>query len=314
MRRYALSMKGRTLASIALGTFVALATIAIAAWPEPAAAGDPPAAKKKKDEPPAPLRGTTTDYDYDGHGNPIEAWQGRVYVHPDVAGGKDVPLLVFIHGLNVEKIKYRWIGGGNEGDVRRIVGGLIDEGLIEPMVVAAPTSIDPRTMVNALTTWPDFELDRFVDRTQAALGNSVRIDRRRVIVAGHSGAGCNVHGGIATALTNNRTTTIPLGLVIDGCMATDFATEILKAPRTTNLVVSWQEISWANRPTNDFRRVFSRAIAKDPAAAGVLRELDLERPSAPSPHDAMVGIVLRKYLPRFFPGRVAVAPATSAKP
>lgn len=304
MRRYAREVLRRRLARIAFAASIVASTLALATLPETARAGDPaPAKKKKKDEAPPPLRGTTTDYDYDGNGQSREAWQGRVYVHPDVAGAKDVPLLVFIHGLNVEKIKYRWIGGGNEGDVRRILGDLIDQGLVAPMVLAAPTSTDPATMVNALTTWPGFELDRFVNRTQAALGQSVRIDRKRIIVVGHSGAGCNVHGGVASALLDNRTTNVVLGLVVDGCMATDFATEILKVPKTTNLVVTWQEISWANRPTNDFKRVFSRAVAKDPPAAGVLRELVLERPKAPSPHDAMVGIAFKKWLPRFFPGK-----------
>jgi hypothetical protein len=289
-----------------VATGIAALGLALGGEVPPASAGDPP--PKKKEAPPPPLRGVTTDYDYDGGGRPTEAWMGRAFVHQDVPAGTSVPLLVFIHGLNVEKIKYRWIGGGNEGDVRRIVSQLVDEGLVAPVVLAAPTSTDPAIMVNALTTWPGFDLDRFIDRTQAALGSRYRIDRRRVVVAGHSGAGCNAHGGIASALLIARTTTVLAGLVIDPCMGTDLALELAKAPKSTNVVVSWQEISWANRPTGDFRRVFERAVKADPPAPGVLRELERVQPKAPSPHDAMVGITLRKWLPRFFPGKAAPPP------
>jgi hypothetical protein len=256
--------------------------------------------KKKPEEPPK-LTGATIDYEYDAKetGRPQLAWTGRAFVHDKVPRDKPAPILVFIHGLNIEKIKFRWIGGGNEGDVRRIVSEIIDSGAIPPAIVAAPTSIDPRIMVNALTTWPDFDLDTFLDVTQKALGAAAKIDRARVIVAGHSGAGCNVKGGISTAL-RPKATKVQAGLVIDVCMGHDLALDLVKAPKSTHVVVSWQEISWPNRPMTEFKNVFKRALKKDPAPEGILRELDLVQPNAPAPHDAMVGITLKKWLPRFW--------------
>jgi hypothetical protein len=47
--------------------------------------------------------------------------------------------------------------------------------------------------------------------------------------------------------------------------------------------------------------VFSREAVKVPPSPGVLRELDYEQPTAPNPHDAMVSVTLRKWLPRLLP-------------
>jgi hypothetical protein len=267
------------------------------------------ASKKKSKEEPPKLSGSTIDYEFTAaEAKKAEhAWTGRAFVHAKVPRDAPVPLLVFIHGLNVEKIKFRWIGGGQEGDVRRIVSELIESGAIPPAVVAAPTSTDPKIMVNALTTWPGFDLDVFLERTQRALGGAAKIDRARIVVAGHSGAGCNVKGGISTALRPKKAK-VQAGLVIDVCMATDLARDLVKAPKDTHVVVSWQEISWANRPTTDFRNVFKRELKNDPPAAGVLRELDLVQPNAPSPHDAMVALTLKKWLPRFWGPAARPAP------
>jgi len=83
------------------------------------------AAKKQK---PPPLDGQSYEYEYDGADKkrPELAWYARAFVHKKAAVAKGpLPLLVFIHGLNREQIKYRWMGGGNEGDVRRIVAELV---------------------------------------------------------------------------------------------------------------------------------------------------------------------------------------------
>src|SRR5580700_9346210 len=82
----------------------------------------PGAAKARKPDPPKPLDGTTFDYAYDGRdeGHAERSWLGRAFVHTRAAATPStaLPLLVFIHGMNTEKIKYRWMGGGQEGDVR----------------------------------------------------------------------------------------------------------------------------------------------------------------------------------------------------
>ena len=191
------------------------------------------------------------------------------------------------------------MGGGNEGDVRRIVAEMIEAGQIPPMIVAAPSSVDQAAIGNAVTSWPSFDLDTFLDRTSARLAGAATIDRTRVIVAGHSGAGCNIKGGIASAL--KAKTEVLAGLVIDTCMGTDLAKDLAHLRPTLNVVVSWQTMSWDQRPFDDFRRIFQREVKKDPPAAGVIRELAYEQPSAPMPHDAMVPVTLKKWLPRFVP-------------
>src|SRR5580704_2173070 len=161
-------------------------------------------AKKPPPPPPPPLDGTSYDYGYDGRadGHRERAWLGRVFVHKKAAEatGQSLPLLVFLHGNNGEGIKYRWMGGGSEGDLRRIVSELMESGAVPPMLVAAPSSINPDTMTNAILSWPAFDLDMFLDRTEERLGQAAVIDPGRVVVAAHSGAGCNIRGGLNTAV------------------------------------------------------------------------------------------------------------------
>ncbi|MEO5727250.1 MAG: hypothetical protein ABI134_30380 [Byssovorax sp.] len=270
--------------------------------------------KKVKPPPPPPLDGASYEYLYDGLdvGHKERAWLGRAFVHSSLATvtGKPSPILVFLHGMNTELIKYRWMGGGQEGDVRRIVAELMEAGSIAPMIVAGPSTLDRVTASNAVLLWPAFDLDGFLDRTAERLAGVATIDRSRVILVGHSGAGCNLRGGLATAL---RARTVPFAdLVIDTCMATDFAKDLAHAPPATNVIVSWQSISWANRSFNDFRKVFERELQKAaPPLQGVLRELDYQQPTQGSAHDAMVALTLKRWLPRLAPPPVPVkvAPA-----
>ncbi len=277
---------------------LALAVVCVSLIP----GSDALAGKNKKPPSPPALEGQSYEYDYDGadKGRAELAWYGRAFVHKKAAEAKGpLPLLVFIHGLNSEKIKYRWFGGGNEGDVRRIVAGLIEEGKVRPMLVAAPSTIHPKAAFNALTSWPDFDLDAFLDKTEERLKGIASIDRSKIIVAGHSGAGCNAKGGLVTALKAKA----PLlaALVIDTCMGTDLASELAHMRSSMNIVVSWQTMSWTKRPLSDFQRVFKREVEKTPASAGVLRELEHERPKGGMAHDAMVPLTLGKWLPKLLP-------------
>ncbi|MEO7330973.1 MAG: hypothetical protein ABI193_20530 [Minicystis sp.] len=270
-------------------------------------------AAPKRPAPLPTLDGNTYDFDYDGKdvGRPERAWLGRSFLHNKTVGdpARPLPILVFLHGMNTEQIKYRWMGGGQEGDVRRIMSTLMDSEQIPPMIVAGPSTIDAVTASNAILLWPGFDLDTFLDKTQERLQGLVTIDRSRVIVAGHSGAGCNIKGGLSTAL---KSKTSPLaGLVIDTCLLVDEAVNMAHVRPSTHIVVSWQSISWDDRYFDDFRNAFKREVSKSPAPAGILRELDYQQPSVASPHDAMVGLSLRKWLPRLLPG--AAAPNASAK-
>jgi hypothetical protein len=287
----------------ALGAAAALALAAVGA-PHFAAAAP------KKPPPPPPLEGTSYDYDYDGKdvGHPERRWMGRVFVHKKAAAlaGQPLPVLVFLHGNNGDGIKYRWMGGGNEGDIRRIASELMEAGQVTPLVVAAPSSIDPYTMTDAGASWPSFDLDNFLDKTAERLGPAAALDRGRVIVAAHSGAGCNIRGGLNAAL-HARTTPVLAGLSIDTCMLLDLATALAHVRPTTHVIVSWQEMSWPEREFGSFKSVFLKEVKKaPPVAAGVLRELDPEQPSVMGPHDAMVSITLKQWLPKLLPPPPAV--------
>jgi hypothetical protein len=162
-------------------------------------------------------------------------------------------------------------------------------------------------MTDAGASWPSFDLDLFLDRTEERLGTAAVIDRGRVLVAAHSGAGCNIHGGLNTAL-HAKTTPVLAGFSIDTCMLLDLAKDLAHLRPTTHVVVSWQSISWPEREFGAFKTVFQREVKKAPPAPGVLRELDYEQPNVPGVHDAMVGITLRKYLPRL------LGPGTPSEP
>lgn len=273
--------------------------------------------KGKKPVKPPPLDGTTVDFAYDGKdvGHTERAWLGRAFVHKKAAvdANKALPLLVFVHGINQELIKYRWMGGGNEGDVRRIVAELIEGGQVPPMLVAAPSSVVPQNIVAAPTSWMAFDLDHFVEKTAAALKGTATIDRTKIIVAGHSGGGCNIKGGIATAI---KAKNVHSALVIDTCMGTDLASALAQAKKSLNVVVTWQALTWGKRPLKDFRSVFERDVKKAPVDEGILRTLDFMTPKEPMPHDAMVPLTLKKYLPQLLPapkaGAATPAPAASS--
>ncbi|WP_437733659.1 hypothetical protein [Sorangium sp. So ce1335] len=243
---------------------------------------------------------------------PEQRWLGRAFVHRLAAEepGRPLPILVFLHGTNAAKIKYRWMGGGQEGDVRRIAAQLMEAGQIPPILVAAPSAVLPAAVAVARTSWPAFDLDAFLDATAARLRGVATLDRARVIVAGHSGGGCNPAGGIATAL--RASTPVHAALVIDTCMDADIAAPLAQSPPTTHVVVSWQTLSWPRRPFADFRRAFQRGVDARPAVPGVLRELEHLQPTEPMPHDAMVPLVLRRWLPSLLsPDAVPRVPCVS---
>lgn len=301
----------------ALQAFAGFASLAVAigAAVAPDSARAESVARGRKRAAPPPLDGSSHDYAYDGRdvGPPARAWLGRAFVHARAAADpkKPLPLLVFLHGLNTDRIKYRWMGGGNEGDVRRIVAELIESGAVPPLLVAAPSTIVPEAAFNAVTSWPGFDLDHFVERTAEALHGIATIDRDRVIVAGHSGAGCNATGGIATAARAKHVRAV---LAIDTCMLPAVAVPLARAHPTTDVIVSWQRMTWAKRPIADFQKRFASERAAAPPATA-LRVLEELRPKEPMPHDAMVPLVLRTWLPKLLaPAAPPPAPSPSPPP
>lgn len=300
----------RAIASLAAIAALALLQHHAAAKPKKKPAKTAQEKKKKADaaKPPPPKdpppEGQQVDFDYDGKdaGHPERAWWGRAFVPKSAASLKTpLPVFVFLHGTNNDAIKYRWIGAGNEGDIRKMVVDLIEAGKVPPMIIAAPSQIKPESTVNAVTSWPSFDLDHFIDRAAAKLEGIATIDKKKIVVAGHSGGACNVNGGVATAMKAKLG--VLGGFAIDGCMLPDMAAELGTTRKDINLVVTWQEQSWANRSFTEFQTGFTRAVKKNPASNGVLRELDFERVTEGMPHDAMVKITIAKWLPRLLPAQ-----------
>jgi hypothetical protein len=238
------------------------------------------------------LAGRTIDFEYDGRDvhMPSLAYSGRVFVPERViAEGKPVPLVVFFHGLNKALIRHRWMGGGKEGDVRRIVLSLVESGQIPPVIVAGPGSVQPDAVSDG-ASFPVFDFDKFMRLTTKSLEGVAEIDASRVIVTGHSGAGCSESGGIVSAL---HAATVPSAVVsIDTCMGSKLALSLAGAPLSTDVVVTWETASW-DRDFAAFKATFEKAVASHDPASG-LRELD-ELPT--QSHDATVALTMKKYLP-----------------
>ncbi|MCA9624730.1 MAG: hypothetical protein KC731_37160 [Myxococcales bacterium] len=245
--------------------------------------------------------GESIDYAWDGRsaGHPELAWMGRAYLSPIAARAKGpLPLLVFLHGLNKALIPHRWMGGGQEGDLRRIVGDLVDVERVAPLVVAAPTSV-VASQVSRGASFDRFDLEHFLAETERALASTVAIDRRRILVAGHSGAGCSTAGGLATAPYGKQ----PLHAVmaIDTCMAPSLAVALARSPEATQVIVTYQRLGWGSRPFTEFERAFTREVAAHPSpSTRVLEELHPRR----AYHDRTVHLTLERWLPRLLPPSV----------
>lgn len=242
------------------------------------------------------LPGKTLDFPYDGADvkDVTRAYSARVFLHDRaMAHEGELPLVVFLHGLNRELIPHRWMGGGQEGDVRRIVSDLIDQGALPPVALAGPGSV-AKEAVSFGSSFPALDFDQLVELLVDRLSGIARIDATKIIVVGHSGAGCSQRGGIVAATRSRRR---PLAIVsIDTCMAGSLAESLGRAHPGTHVVVTWQTASW-ERNFKLFEAVFKKEVAAHPPSAGVLRELSALTPLARA-HDATVGQTFEKWLPR----------------
>ncbi len=247
-----------------------------------------------------PPAGTTIDYEYDATdvGHPDWAWQGRAYLHPSVTASPDQPrpIVVFLHGVNSRFARHYWMGsGGDEPDVRVWFDELLASGTVEPAVLAAPSAQQACTLPQALFT--GFDLDRFLDRTVRAIRGVAVADLSRVIVVGHSGAGCNLRGGLITALRGS--TTPKAALAVDVCLDPYEASGYALAQVQTDLVFTWQR-SWRRKVREFERRLVQESEARGARGSRVVQELPTERPN---PHEAILKRSLERWLPVWIPAR-----------
>jgi pimeloyl-ACP methyl ester carboxylesterase len=254
------------------------------------------------------LAGETIDRSFDGgkvaqHHD--ESYVNRIYLPPQTAAAAakgPVPLLVFLHGINRTHRRHRFSGNEGDPDIRALVGRMIDEGLVPPLVLAAPSSV--LSCDYSLSMWPSFDLDRLVEDTSRALRDRVAIDRRRVVLVGHSGAGCNPTGGVFGAV-HESTLALRSVMLIDTCLAPDNAPLLTTLAPSTDVVVTYQTRTW-DRPFDAFREGFFDARANQVSREKTFAMTVFEErsPAGPHIHNAMVEDTLRAYLPRALAVRV----------
>jgi hypothetical protein len=202
--------------------------------------------------------------------------------------GAELPLVVFLHGLNPGAQQHVWMGGGR-ADLRASADRVAARA--GAFLFAAPSQT--RHAAAARSLWDDFDLDAFIeaaDRTAFASKARVHVDARRVFLVGHSGAGCDVDNGIFTPLTKDDEAPRAI-LAIDTCLDDDIGRS---AARTQRIVwMTWQETEWPRDPTGAMRGFFEEV---DPENVELLH---MERMDVPGPdaHNAILPLAFERILP-----------------
>ncbi len=213
---------------------------------------------------------------------------GGAAVVPEQASAeaKPLPLVVFLHGTNPSSETHMWLGGGR--DLRPLAKRLIDSGQVEPFVLAAPSQTKNAGL--AATVWQHFDLNAFVEDVVRATDGLARIDRKRVVLAGHSGAGCNPRGGLAGDYWSAGSP-LPLALVsIDPCLDRKMGGAFARRPSEVPLLLWWQPAIWVRHPAK-----FQAALLQDKPEQRVdrLRELP---PTGANPHEAILPVAFESAL------------------
>jgi hypothetical protein len=132
--------------------------------------------------------------------------------------------------------------------------------------------------------WTGIELDEFVAAAEKAVAGRARISRDHVIVAGHSGAGCNADGGLLK-IAADRGTILPMGIVaLDTCLDGEVGEALARASESTRIATYWQSVIW-NRRVVDFAIGFGVARSEYPPGSDWLEHVN---PTGRWPHDALV--------------------------
>ncbi len=202
---------------------------------------------------------------------------------PGATRGAELPVVVLLHGMNPDELVHPWFGPPY-GDLRPALDALVTSGKVTPFVIAAPTHT--RYATGATVMWPRFDLEDFLDATDAALGDSAKIDRARIVVVGHSAAGCNKTGGLfADSIQRSK----PIALVdVDGCLDDNVISALTDASSTTKVRFFWQR-SWT-RPVHELETACDACKVEEIADFGQA-----------SPHVAILPRALERALPALLP-------------
>lgn len=221
---------------------------------------------------------------------------GAVWVTPNAQPGMQLPLYIYLHGLNRMRILRRWMHGSH-WDMRTIVGPMVTDGLVGPMAVAVPATTGDSSQQER-TIYPGFDVAAFVEAADQALApQGFHIDRGRVIFSAHSASGCAPGNGLFAAVGSPAVQTV---LDIDCCMDGRFARTLATAPPSQRVIVVYQDWMWRRR-YNEFVDVFLRFSARSPNPDG--RVLEYWRMQGIDAHNDIVPIALRRWLPELVPPR-----------
>lgn len=221
---------------------------------------------------------------------------GAVWVTPNAQPGMQLPLYIYLHGLNRMRILRRWMHGSH-WDMRTIVGPMVTDGLVGPMAVAVPATTGDSAQQER-TIYPGFDVAAFVEAADRALApQGFHVDRGRVIFSAHSASGCALRNGLFAAVGSPAVQTV---LDIDCCMDGAFARVLATAPPSQRVIVVYQDWMWRRR-YHDFADVFLRFSARSPNPDG--RVLEYWRMRGIDAHNDIVPIALRRWLPELVPPR-----------
>lgn len=151
--------------------------------------------------PPRPIHGgLTVDFPYRDRVllKKGRARGGRVWVPSEAMNrGGVFPVVVLLHGVvtRYEHGMHRLLP--RYQNLSRVAAAMIRSRRVEPVILAAPSQTKRATFSGTLWTEQGFDLADFVrtvEQVLSARAPGVQVDRARVSVFGHSGAGCGFGG------------------------------------------------------------------------------------------------------------------------
>jgi hypothetical protein len=240
-----------------------------------------------------------------------------------------LPLLVLLHGLNSSGRLHPLLhpGDDDEYDLVAQLRPLWRRGRLPPFLIAAPTQ--SRAAGFGPDLWIRFHLDEFIAAAEKALPMGMQIDRSQIAVAGHSGAGCSVRGGLLGVVAR-RHPGLQLVAAVDTCQNRKLGRlwrTRLEKEQARSGVRFWS--LWQTDWRRAFR-AFEQALGlpeearTDGVPAGVRAvrqaglvtsvELDLDQPGPHGPHLGTLSRFVELVLPTIWPPRPATPPAPAASP
>lgn len=213
---------------------------------------------------------------------------GLAYVTEGAARGAMLPTVVFLHGMNATEEMHPWVSGPT--DLRPLVERLVESGQLAPLILAAPTHT--RYATGATWMWPEFDVEDFLAATEHALGGAAHVDRSRVVLVGHSAAGCNPTGGLIGPLVRFEARRLLAVVAVDTCLDPDIEASLVELSQKTELRVYWQR-SWS-RSFDGLQR-----SCQTGARPCTVEEIE---GTGGVPHNTILPAALTRALPALLPG------------